>query len=137
MEKYFNLLLTTIILIFCFSFQEQLNTISIYNYNLSYYDVYINNALIIGTFNYCDSSYSQVLHFTHDVLPYLIWGNNQYDDSIFIERFAWEKNSGTVGFLSGYEWMLLRGDTLINLFHSANNNSLSLYEEGILSGVLL
>lgn len=77
-----------------------------YTYNSSNTAI-ITNALIVGTFNFVDPSISNTMHWAYDVIPYLIWGNNEFDDSTVAERFAWDKGS----FL--YAYRAQRGETLI------------------------
>ena len=70
----------------------------------------ISNSLIVGTFNFVDPSESHTMHWAYDVIPYLIWGNDVFDNSTVAERFAWDK--GSIHLYNYYRSQ--RGDTLTN-----------------------
>ncbi len=80
--------------------------------------IYDNNgnkdidSLVMGTFNYFDPSNLLYIgeHWLCDVYPYLIWGNNEQDNSTILERFIWDHGSTS----GESDWRMKRGSTLYN-----------------------
>ena len=57
-------------------------------------------GLILGTFNFFDGAGNQLnLHVMYDVLPYMILGNNEDDDSTITERLIWDYTSNNINAL--------------------------------------
>lgn len=86
--------------------------------NSSYECVFDNDGLldsdplVMGTFNYY-SGFNQG-HYSHDVIPYLLWGNNQIDDSNWFERIAWDSGSRLQ-----LGWQHLRKESLYNAYENS------------------
>ncbi len=69
----------------------------------------VTNPLVMGTFNFKNEI---IGHWTHDVFPYIFWGNTYSDPSKWYERVIWD--SGSAGFRNN--WRFLRHEDLYDAY---------------------